>query len=106
MVKSSDMAPFLSHVHGDAVDIELELEVNPVAAFHGARRTRQAVAPEPMVGATPTASFHGRRGNLVRTILKNISISINVGQTSLHLFNYVVDKESYALHEQHYRRNG
>ena len=70
--KSSDMVPFLSHVHGNAVGVELEFEVDPVAAFHGARRTRQSVAPESRVGATPTASLHGSRGNLVRTVLKNI----------------------------------
>ena len=73
------MAPFLSHVHGDAVDVELELEVDPVAAFHGARRTRQSIAPESRVGATPTASLHGSRCNLIRTVLKNVknnSISV------------------------------
>ena len=70
--KSSDMVPFLSHVHGNAVGVELEFEVDPVAAFHGARGTRQAVAPEPRVGATPTASLHDRGDNFVRTVLKNI----------------------------------
>ena len=66
------MVPFLSHVHGNAVGVELEFEVDPVAAFHGARGTRQAVAPEPRVGATPTASLHDRGDNFVRTVLKNI----------------------------------
>ena len=70
--KSSDMVPFLSHVHGNAVGVELEFEVDPVAAFHGARRTRQSVAPESRVGATPTASLHDRGDNFVRTVFKNI----------------------------------
>ena len=97
--KSSDVVPFLRHVHGNAVGVELEFEVNPVAAFHGARGTRQAVAPEPRVGATPTASLHDRRDNFVRTVLKNTSRTReNLPQRSYFVFRLFSQARNLPLH--------